>query len=156
MKENKQADEVVVVSIGPKKCSETIRTALAMGADRGIHVEIDQNLFPLDVAKVLQKVVEKESPQLCLLGKQAIDNDCNQTGQMLAGLMNWPQGTFASKLDFDGEKTVQVTREVDGGLETVELTLPSVITCDLRKQTKIYSTSTNYESKKETYRYYYS
>mmetsp|Transcript_13877 Transcript_13877/g.17454 ORF Transcript_13877/g.17454 Transcript_13877/m.17454 type:complete len:253 (-) Transcript_13877:106-864(-) len=133
MKENKLADEVVVVSIGPKKTSETIRTALAMGADRGIHVETDQELFPLDVAKILQKVVEQESPQVCLLGKQAIDNDCNQTGQMLAGLLDWPQGTFASKVSLnEGEKTAEVTREVDGGLETIQVTLPAIVTCDLR------------------------
>mmetsp|Transcript_134368 Transcript_134368/g.199977 ORF Transcript_134368/g.199977 Transcript_134368/m.199977 type:complete len:253 (-) Transcript_134368:32-790(-) len=133
MKENKTVDEVVVVSIGPKKTSETIRTALAMGADRGIHVETDQDLFPLDVAKILQKVVEQETPQFCLLGKQAIDNDCNQTGQILAGLMNYPQGTFASKITInEGEKTCEVTREVDGGLETIGLSLPAILTCDLR------------------------
>lgn len=133
MKESKGTDEVIVVSIGPQKNSETIRVALAMGADRGIHVETDKELFPLDIAKILQKVVEKESPNICFLGKQAIDNDCNQTAQILAGLMKWPQGTFASKVVMgDGEKTVEVTREVDGGLETVGLGLPAVISCDLR------------------------
>lgn len=132
MKENKLADEVVVVSIGPKKTAETIRTALAMGADRGIHVETDEDLLPLDVAKILQKVVEKETPQICFLGKQAIDNDCNQTGQMLAGLLDWPQGTFAFNVDIQNEKTATVVREIDGGLETVEVQLPAVITCDLR------------------------
>ena len=132
MKENGQADEIVVVSIGSKKTAETIRTALAMGADRGIHVETEDDLLPLDVAKILQKVVEQEKPQLCILGKQAIDNDCNQTGQMLAGLLNWPQATFAFKVTLEGEKSAQVVREIDGGLETIEVNLPAILTCDLR------------------------
>jgi len=131
LREAGKADEVVIVSMGPAKCQETIRQALAMEADRGIHVESDAELEPLAVAKLLKVVVERETPQLVLLGKQAIDDDSNQTGQMLAALMGWPQGTFASKVEIAGE-TAEVTREVDGGLETVALTLPAVVTTDLR------------------------
>lgn len=134
LKESNLIDEIVVVSIGSSKNSETIRTALAMGADRGILVEVpeDVEVLPLDVAKILKSVVNKESPKVCLLGKQAIDDDSNQTGQLLAGLLNWSQGTFASQVQFVDDSNIRVTREVDGGLETVSLTLPSIITCDLR------------------------
>lgn len=125
------AEEIIVVSIGVSQCQETIRTALAMGADRGILVETDQEVQPLAVAKILKHIVEKESPQLVITGKQAIDDDNNQTGQMLAAILGWSQGTFASRLDFaDGR--LKLTREVDGGLETVSLSLPSVVTTDLR------------------------
>src|SRR5690606_29626722 len=126
LKEAGKATEVVAVSLGPTQCQETIRTALAMGADRGIHVQTDAELQPLAVAKLLKAVVEKEQPQLVILGKQAIDDDANQTGQMLAGLLGWPQGTFASKL-VPENGSLKVTREVDGGLETVILKMPAVI-----------------------------
>lgn len=131
LKEAGTASEVVVVSIGDKSCQEQIRTALALGADRGIQVETDAQLEPLEVAKLLKGVVEKEQPQLVILGKQSIDGDNNQTGQMLAALAGMPQGTFASEVSVDGDK-VNVTREVDGGLQTVSLTLPAVVTTDLR------------------------
>ena len=131
MKEAGTASEVVVVSVGPQQCQETIRTALAMGADRGILVKADGAVEPLAVAKILKAVVDAEKPGLVILGKQAIDDDCNQTGQMLAALLGWPQATFASKLVLDGE-TATVTREVDGGLETIRIKLPAVITTDLR------------------------
>ncbi len=125
------AEEIIVVSIGVSQCQETIRTALAMGADRGILVETDQQVQPLAVAKILKHLVEKESPQLVIAGKQAIDDDNNQTGQMLAALLGWSQGTFASRLQLaDGR--LKLTREVDGGLETVSLSMPSVVTTDLR------------------------
>jgi electron transfer flavoprotein beta subunit len=131
LKEAGKATEIVAVSIGVKACEETIRTALAMGADRGILVETDPTLQPLAVAKVLKALVDKEKPELVLVGKQAIDDDCNQTGQMLAALLGWSQGTFISKLELgDGKATV--VREVDGGLETDALQLPAVITVDLR------------------------
>jgi len=142
LKEAGKASEVVAVSIGPAACQETIRTALAMGADRGIHVETDQALQPLAVAKLLKAVAAKEAPGLVILGKQAIDDDCNQTGQMLAALLGWPQGTFASKLAFKDDK-LEVTREVDGGLETVELKLPMVITTDLRLNEPRYASLPN-------------
>ncbi|HWB44375.1 MAG TPA: electron transfer flavoprotein subunit beta/FixA family protein [Hyphomicrobiaceae bacterium] len=133
LKEKGQVQEIVAVSIGPAKSQETIRTALSMGADRGILVETPegQAIEPLSVAKVLKGVVEAEKPAFVILGKQAIDDDCNQTGQMLAALLGWPQGTFASKIVIDGE-AMQVTREVDGGLETLKLKLPAVVTTDLR------------------------
>ncbi|MBC7833120.1 MAG: electron transfer flavoprotein subunit beta/FixA family protein [Hyphomicrobium sp.] len=132
IKEKGGAAEVVVVSIGPAKAQETIRTALAIGADRGILVETaDAAIEPLAVAKILKGIVEAEKPDLVILGKQAIDDDCNQTGQMLAALLGWPQGTFASKLQIDNGSAV-VTREVDGGLETVRLKLPAIVTTDLR------------------------
>lgn len=136
------ASEVVVVSMGEAKCSETIRTALAMGADRGIHVLTDAELQPLAVAKLLKTIVEREQPDLVILGKQAIDDDCSQTGQMLAALMGWPQGTFASKVEFADGKA-QVTREVDGGSETVALTMPAVITTDLRLNEPRYASLPN-------------
>merc|ERR1712137_587009 len=131
LKEKGVATEIVVVSIGDKSCQEQIRTALALGADRGIQIDTDQNLDSLQVAKLLSKVVEEEQPQLVILGKQSIDSDNNQTGQMLAALTGMPQGTFASEVVVDGEK-VNVTREIDGGLQTVALSLPAVVTTDLR------------------------
>ncbi len=131
LKEAGSASEVVVISMGTDKCQETLRTALAMEADRGIHIHTDDELQPLAVAKLLKSVADEEKPDLLILGKQAIDDDANQTGQMTATLLHWPQATFASKVDM-GENTVSVTREVDGGSETLELNLPAVITTDLR------------------------
>ena len=131
LKEAGKAAEIVAVSMGPAQCQETLRTALAIGADRAIHVATDAELQPLAVAKMLKALVEKENPDLVILGKQAIDDDCNQTGQMLAALLGWPQGTFASKVALDGS-SLEVTREIDGGLERVGLTLPAVVTTDLR------------------------
>lgn len=133
LKEKGTASEVVVVSIGSTKSQDTLRTALAIGADRGILVETPENAYiePLAVAKILKEVVSSELPQVVIMGKQAIDDDCNQTGQMLAAVLGWPQATFASKVVFS-DNTVQVTREIDGGLETVKLKLPAVITTDLR------------------------
>jgi electron transfer flavoprotein beta subunit len=142
MKERGEASEVVAVSIGSAKAQDTLRTALAMGADRAILVKTDETVEPLAVAKVLQAVVKNETPDLIILGKQAIDDDCNQTGQMLAGLLDVPQGTFASKVELDGDK-VKVTREVDGGLETVSLTKPAVITTDLRLNEPRYASLPN-------------
>lgn len=144
IKEAGFASEVVAVSMGPAQCVDTLRTGLAMGADRGIHVEATAPLYPLSVAKLLKALVEVEKPGLLLLGKQAIDDDCNQTGQMIAGLLNWPQGTFASKVVIDKEKqAVTVDREVDGGLETLCLDLPAVITTDLRLNQPRYATLPN-------------
>ncbi|CAN1279447.1 Electron transfer flavoprotein subunit beta, mitochondrial [Linum perenne] len=144
IKEAGLASEVVAVSMGPKQSVDTLRTGLAMGADRGIHVEATGNLFPLAVAKLLKALVEVEKPGLIILGKQAIDDDCNQTGQMVAGLLGWPQGTFASKVVVDKEKQkVTVEREVDDGLETVCLNLPAVITTDLRLNQPRYATLPN-------------
>jgi electron transfer flavoprotein beta subunit len=131
MKEAGRATEIVAVSLGTPACQETIRYAMALGADRGILVQTDQQLEPLAVAKLLKAVAERENPDLIILGKQAIDDDCNQTGQMLAALLEWPQGTFASKVEL-GDGEMQVTREIDGGLETVRLKLPAVVTTDLR------------------------
>ncbi|MDN0083759.1 electron transfer flavoprotein subunit beta/FixA family protein [Crenobacter sp. SG2305] len=131
LKEAGIASEVVAVSLGAKPCEETLRTALAMGADRAILVESDSELQPLAVAKLLMAVVEREAPQLVLLGKQAIDDDANQTGQMLAALLGWPQGTFASRVELS-EGQLKVTREIDGGLETLALALPGIVTADLR------------------------
>lgn len=131
IKENGLASEIIVVSIGPEASQEVLRTALAMGADRAILINTTNEIEPLAAAKILKKISEQENPQLIILGKQAIDTDNNQVGQMLAGLLNWPQGTFASKLDFHNDG-VSVTREIDGGLETLFLKLPAVITTDLR------------------------
>ena len=131
LKEAGKVSEIVAVSLGGKKCEDTLRTALAMGADRAVHVETEVALEPLTVAKLLKAVADKEQPQILLLGKQAIDDDANQTAQMLAALMNAPQGTFAGKLEIDGVEAV-VTREIDGGMETVALKLPAVISADLR------------------------
>jgi electron transfer flavoprotein beta subunit len=142
LKESGGATEIVAVSMGPQQCQETIRTALAMGADRGIHVLSDAELQPLAVAKLLQAIVAKEQPQLVILGKQAIDDDSNQTGQMLAALLGWSQGTFASKLKLEGG-TALVTREIDGGLETIELKLPAVVTTDLRLNEPRYASLPN-------------
>src|SRR6478752_1472561 len=142
LKEAGKATEVVVVSIGPAQASETIRTGLAMGADRGILVKAEGAVEPLAVAKILKKIAEEEQPGLIILGKQAIDDDSNQTGQMLAALLGWPQGTFASKVNIEGDK-VTVTREVDGGLETVALTLPAIVTTDLRLNEPRYVTLPN-------------
>ncbi len=142
LKEAGAATEIVAVSCGTAACQETLRTALALGADRAILVETDVALEPLAVAKLLRAVAQKESPQLVILGKQAIDDDCNQTGQMLAALLGWPQATFASKVKLEGERA-QVTREVDGGLETVTVKLPAVITTDLRLNEPRYVTLPN-------------
>jgi electron transfer flavoprotein beta subunit len=133
---------VVAVSLGDAKCQETLRTALAMGADRAVHVQTDVELQPLAVAKLLKAVVAREQPGLVITGKQAIDDDCNQTGQMLAALLGWPQGTFASKLTFADDK-LEVTREVDAGLEKVLLKLPAIITCDLRLNEPRYASLPN-------------
>ena len=139
LKEKGKATEIVAVSIGPQQAQETIRTALAMGADRGILVKTDQTVEPLGVAKILKKLVEQESPQLVIMGKQAIDDDCNQTGQMLAALLGWGQGTFASQVGVDGE-SLTVTREIDGGLQTLVLKIPAVVTTDLRLNEPRYAT----------------
>jgi len=142
LKEKGIATEVVVVSIGVQQCTETLRTALAMGADRGILVQTDVTTESLAVAKVLAGIVAEEAPGLVILGKQAIDDDANQTGQMLAGLLGWAQGTFASKLDPQGD-TVNVTREIDGGLETVALKMPAIVTTDLRLNEPRYASLPN-------------
>jgi electron transfer flavoprotein beta subunit len=142
LKEAGKATEVIVVSIGPAQAAETIRTGLAMGADRGILVKVDGLIEPLAVAKLLQKVVEQEGPGLVILGKQAIDDDCNQTGQMLAALLGWGQGTFASKVELSAD-SVDVTREVDGGLQTVTLKLPAIVTTDLRLNEPRYASLPN-------------
>ncbi|WP_342360897.1 electron transfer flavoprotein subunit beta/FixA family protein [Terrarubrum flagellatum] len=141
-KEAGKASEVVVVSIGPQQAAETIRTGLAMGADRGILVRTDVAVEPLGVAKILKALVEKEQPGLVILGKQAIDDDCNQTGQMLAALLSWPQGTFASKIVI-GDNAITVTREVDGGLQTIELKSPAIVTTDLRLNEPRYASLPN-------------
>ncbi|HZB61468.1 MAG TPA: electron transfer flavoprotein subunit beta/FixA family protein [Microvirga sp.] len=142
LKEQGKASEIVAVSIGPQQAAETLRTALAMGADRGILVKTDAPVEPLAVAKILKAVVAQESPQLVILGKQAIDDDSNQTGQMLAALLGWPQGTFAFKVNL-GEGSVDVTREVDGGLQTLGLTLPAILTTDLRLNEPRYASLPN-------------
>jgi electron transfer flavoprotein beta subunit len=142
LKESKAATEVVAVSLGAQAAQETLRTALAMGADRAIHVVTDAELQPLAVAKLLKAIVDKEQPQLVIMGKQAIDDDANQTGQMLAALLGWSQGTFASKV-VPGADAVTVTREVDGGLETIELKLPAVVTTDLRLNEPRYASLPN-------------
>jgi electron transfer flavoprotein beta subunit len=142
LKEAGKATEVVVVSCGTTACQETLRTALAMGADRAILVETDAELQPLSVAKLLKAMVSKESAGLVILGKQAIDDDANQTGQMLAALLDWPQAVFASKVEL-GEGKATVTREIDGGLETVEVKMPAVVTSDLRLNTPRYATLPN-------------
>lgn len=131
LKEAGKASEIIVLTIYPEKAQEQLRTAMAIGADRGIHVVTDARLEPLGVAKALKHFVEQESPDLVLMGKQAIDGDYNQTGQMLSALLDWPQATFASKVELDGS-SAKVTREIDGGLETIEITLPGIITTDLR------------------------
>ncbi|WP_136162345.1 electron transfer flavoprotein subunit beta/FixA family protein [Sphingomonas flavalba] len=142
LKEKGVASEIVAVSIGPAKAQETLRTALAMGADRAILIQTDDEVEPLGVAKLLAKVADEEAPGLVILGKQAIDDDSNQTGQMLAALLGWGQGTFASKVEVDGD-TVNVTREVDGGLETVALNTPAIVTTDLRLNEPRYASLPN-------------
>ena len=142
LKEAGKAEEIVAVSIGPAQAQETLRTALAMGADRAILVKTDDTVEPLAVAKILKAVVAEENPGLVVLGKQAIDDDCNQTGQMLAALLGWPQGTFASEVNL-GDGSVDVTREIDGGLETVKLNLPAVVTSDLRLNEPRYASLPN-------------
>ena len=142
LKENNKVSEIVVVSIGDDSVQETIRGALAMGADRGIHVNTEENLEPLSVAKTLVNILKKENIDLAILGKQAIDDDYNQTGQMIAGLLDWPQATFASKVAFEGNELI-VTREVDGGLETLKLSIPALITTDLRLNEPRYASLPN-------------
>ena len=131
LKEAGKVKEIVAVTVGEEKAQETVRKALAVGADRGIHVKADGYIEPLGIAKILKKIVEKEKPDMVFLGKQAIDDDCNQTGQMLAAILNWPQGTFTSKINLK-DKTMEIVREIDEGLETLEINLPAVVTCDLR------------------------
>ena len=142
IKESGKATEVVAITIGEEKAQETVRKALAVGADRGIHVKVDGIVEPLVVAKILQKIVDKEKPDLVFMGKQAIDDDCNQTGQMLAALLNWPQATFASKIGIK-DKVLEVVREVDEGLETIEINVPAVVTCDLRLNEPRYASLPN-------------
>jgi electron transfer flavoprotein beta subunit len=142
LKEKGIATEILAVSCGPTSSQETLRTALALGADRAILVETTEELQPLAVAKLLRAVIEKEQPRLAILGKQAIDDDANQTGQMLAALLDWPQATFASKVEI-GDGSARVTREIDGGLETIEVKLPAVVTTDLRLNTPRYATLPN-------------
>ena len=131
IKESGKAKEIVAVTVGEEKAQETVRKALAVGADKGIHVKIDGIIEPLAVSKILQKIVDKEKPDLVFMGKQAIDDDCNQTGQMLAAMLNWPQATFTSKVNLK-DKSVEIVREIDEGLETIEVNLPAVVSCDLR------------------------
>lgn len=142
MKERGEATEIVAVSIGPAKAQDTLRTAQAIGADRAIHVETDVAVEPLAVAKLLKAIADQEKPNLVILGKQAIDDDCNQTGQMLAALLDWPQATFASKIELADGK-VLVTREIDGGLETISAALPAIVTTDLRLNEPRYPTLPN-------------
>ena len=142
IKEAGKATEVVAITVGEEKAKETVRKALAVGADRGIHVKADGILEPLGVSKILQKIVDKEKPDLVFMGKQAIDDDCNQTGQMLSALLNWPQATFASKIDVK-ENKLEVTREIDEGLETIEIGVPAIVTCDLRLNEPRYASLPN-------------
>ena len=142
IKESGKVKEVVVVTIGGEKAQETVRKALAVGADRGIHIKTDSYVEPLGVAKILKKIVEKEKPDLVFMGKQAIDDDCNQTGQMLAAMLGWSQGTFVSKIELK-DKVMEIIREVDEGLETIEINLPAVVTCDLRLNEPRYASLPN-------------
>ena len=142
IKEAGKATEVVAITVGEEKAKETVRKALAVGADRGIHVKADGILEPLAVSKILQKIVDKEKPDLVFMGKQAIDDDCNQTGQMLSALLNWPQATFASKINVK-ENKLEVTREIDEGLETIEIGVPAIVTCDLRLNEPRYASLPN-------------
>jgi len=142
LKESGKAKEVIAVTVGEEKAQETIRKALAVGVDRGIYIKTEGNIEPLAVAKILQKIVEKEKPDLVFMGKQAIDDDCNQTGQMLAAILGWAQGTFTSKIELK-DKTIQVTREIDEGLETLEINLPAIVTCDLRLNEPRYASLPN-------------
>ena len=142
LKEKKLCDEITAISIGSAKSEETLRTALAIGVDKGILVETEEEVQPLEVAKILKEVVKKNNPDLVLMGKQAIDDDSNQTGQMLAALLGWPQGTFASKLEINGKK-INATREIDGGLETLGMELPAIVTTDLRLNEPRYASLPN-------------
>ena len=142
LKESGKVKEVVAITIGEEKAQETVRKALAVGADRGIHVKVDNVIEPLAVSKILKKIVEKENPDLVFMGKQAIDDDCNQTGQMLAALLNWPQATFASKIEVI-DNALEVTREIDEGLETIEVNVPAIVTCDLRLNEPRYASLPN-------------
>ena len=142
IKEAGKATEIIAITVGEEKSQETVRKALAVGADRGILIKTEGIVEPLAVAKALQKIVEKEKPDLVFMGKQAIDDDCNQTGQMLSALLNWPQATFASKIEIKN-KTLEVTREIDEGLETIEVNLPAIVTCDLRLNEPRYASLPN-------------
>ena len=142
IKESGKATEIVAVTVGEAKAQETVRKALAVGADRGIHVKTDSALEPLAVSKILQKIVDKEKPDLVFMGKQAIDDDCNQTGQMLSALLNWPQATFASNIEVK-DNSLEVTREIDEGLETIEINTPAIVTCDLRLNEPRYASLPN-------------
>jgi len=142
IKEAGKATEIIAITVGEEKSQETVRKALAVGADRGILVKVDGIVEPLAVAKVLQKIVDKEKPDLVFMGKQAIDDDCNQTGQMLSALLNWPQATFASKIEIK-DKILRVTREIDEGLETIEVNVPAIVTCDLRLNEPRYASLPN-------------
>ena len=142
LKEKKICDEIIAISIGSAKSEETLRTALAVGADKGILIETEEDVQPLEVAKILKEIIKKNNPDLVLMGKQAIDDDSNQTGQMLAALLSWPQGTFTSKLEINGKK-INVTREIDGGLETLSMELPAIVTTDLRLNEPRYASLPN-------------
>ena len=142
IKEAGKADEIIILSVGNDKAQETIRTALAMGADRGIHVKTDNDLEPLAISKIISKVAEEEKPSIILMGKQAIDDDCNQTGQMTSALLNWPQATFASKIEIEGQNAI-VTREIDEGLERIKVSIPFVASCDLRLNEPRYASLPN-------------
>ena len=137
-----KADEIIILSIGNDKAQETIRTALAMGADRGIHIKTDNDLEPLAISKIISKVAEEEKPSIILMGKQAIDDDSNQTGQMTSALLNWPQATFASKIEIEGQNAI-VTREIDEGLERIKVSIPFVASCDLRLNEPRYASLPN-------------
>ena len=142
IKESGKATEVIAVTIGEEKAQETVRKALAVGADRGIHIKAEGAIEPIAVSKILQKIVDKEKPDLVFMGKQAIDDDCNQTGQMLSALLDWPQATFASKIDVKDGK-LEVVREIDEGLETIEINIPAIVTCDLRLNEPRYASLPN-------------
>ena len=137
-----KADEIIILTIGNDKAQETIRTALAMGADRGIHIKTENDLEPLAISKIISKVAEEEKPSIILMGKQAIDDDCNQTGQMTSALLNWPQATFASKIEIEGQNAI-VTREIDEGLERIKVSIPFVASCDLRLNEPRYASLPN-------------
>ena len=142
IKETGKADEIIILTIGNDKAQETIRTALAMGADRGIHIKTDNDLEPLAISKIISKVAEEEKPSIILMGKQAIDDDSNQTGQMTSALLNWPQATFASKIEIEGQNAI-VTREIDEGLERIKVSIPFVASCDLRLNEPRYASLPN-------------
>jgi electron transfer flavoprotein beta subunit len=142
IKEAGKADEIIILSVGNDKAQETIRTALAMGADRGIHIKTENDLEPLAISKIISKVAEEEKPSIILMGKQAIDDDCNQTGQMTSALLNWPQATFASKIEIKGQNAI-VTREIDEGLERIKVSIPFVASCDLRLNEPRYASLPN-------------